>query len=145
MFNPTFWHWLILACAFLGLEILVPGAFFLWLGLAALASFIVKLIIPGLSWEIQYALFALFSVISLFAWKRFAKMDKPSDQPALNQRNQQLVGRTLILSEAIENGIGRVIADDSQWKVTGPDAPQNSKVKVIAAEGNLLRIELVDS
>lgn len=144
MFNPTFWHWLILACAFIGLEILVPGAFFLWLGIAALASFLLKLALPSLSWEVQYIFFAIFSVASLIGWKYFAKSEKPSDQPTLNQRSQQFVGRTLVLSEAIENGFGRVIVDDSQWKVSGPDAPANTQVKVISADSNLLLVELLN-
>ena len=143
--NPTFWHWLILACVFIGLEIVAPGAFFLWLGLAAGATALVEFVFPNISGLVQYALFAAFCIISLVLWKRFGKAttDVATDQPQLNQRNQQYVGRTVALSAAIENGIGMVRIDDSQWKVSGADAPEGSKVKVTHVEGSILHVELV--
>lgn len=145
LYNPTFWHWLILACAFMGLEMLAPGVFFLWLGLAALASAVVHFLLPSISPEIQYSLFAVFSILSLVAWKMFAKnsMEEETDQPALNQRNKKYLGRTLILSEAIENGVGQVRVDDSQWRVTGEDAAVGTKVVVTQVDGAILQVEHV--
>lgn len=139
--NPTFWHWLILACVLLGLEILAPGAFFLWISLAAVASTIIAFIAPELSWQIQYVLFAIFCVVSLVLWKRFAKPETESDQPQLNQRNQHYLGRTLVLSQEIKNGIGQVRVDDSQWQASGEDAPAGSRVKVVAIDGSTLIVE----
>ena len=37
-FQLEFWHWMILAAALAGIEILTPGFFFLWLGGAALVT-----------------------------------------------------------------------------------------------------------
>jgi len=145
LYNPTYWHWLILACALLGLEILVPGAFFLWLGLAALASAILHFFLPSIGPEVQYAMFAVFCILSLFGWKKFTKeasLDK-TDKPTLNQRNQQYLGRTLVLSEAIVNGFGKVTVDDSKWKVTGNDMAAGSKVKVTHVDGSILRVEAI--
>ena len=143
--DPTYWHWLILACIFIGFEIVTPGAFFLWLGLAAGASALVEFVFPNISGLVQYALFAAFCIISLFLWKRFGKSttDVETDQPQLNQRNQQYVGRTIALSEAIESGVGMVRIDDSQWKVSGADAPSGSMVKVTHVDGSILHVELV--
>lgn len=142
-YNPTFWHWLVLGCIFLGLEIITPGAFFLWLSLAAVASAILQFLAPDLGWAIQFVAFSVFCVVSLIAWKRFAKdtKDIETDQPNLNQRGQAYKGRTLIVSHAIENGIGKVIVDDSQWKVTGADAPVGSKVKVVDVNGSVFSVE----
>jgi len=143
LYNPTFWHWLILACVFMGLEILAPGVFFLWLGFAAIASAIVHFLLPGIGPEVQYALFGVFSILSLVGWKKFAKnsMEEETDQPALNQRNQKYLGRTLVLSEAIENGFGKVKVDDSQWRVTGDDAAVGTKVVVTQVNGAILEVE----
>jgi len=144
--NPTFWHWLILACIFVGFEIVTPGAFFLWLGMAAAVSALVEFIFPNISGLMQYALFAAFCIISLILWKRFGQSstsDTASDQPQLNQRHLQHLGKTLTLSQAIENGVGMVRVDDSQWKVSGADAPSGAKVKVTRVEGSLLHVELV--
>lgn len=145
MYNPTFWHWVLIFCVLFGFEIMVGTEFLLWLGLAAMASAVVKLAIPDISWQMQYALFAFFCVIAVLAWRKFRKKDADieTDQPALNQRNRKYIGRTLALSEAIEDGLGKVKVDDTIWKVAGEDAPVGTKVKVISAEGSLLHVEIV--
>jgi len=142
-YNPTFWHWLTLACVFYGLEILAPGVFFLWLGFAATASGLLKLMLPDMGWMPQYVLFSIFSVVSLILWKKFATKGKPedTDQPNLNQRNQRYLGRTLILTEPIVNGFGKVVVEDSQWKVSGADAEAGASVKVVEVEGSIFRVE----
>ena len=48
------------------IETLVPGAFFLWLGIAAIATGFVKLIVPGMGWEGQLIVFAIFVVYALY-------------------------------------------------------------------------------
>ena len=53
-----------------------------------------------------------------------------SDQPDLNRRTAQLIGRTLVVAEAIEGGRGKVRAGDTLWPVEGPDAPVGTEVKV---------------
>ena len=143
--DPTFWHWLILVCIFIGLEIFAPGSFFLWLALAAGATALVEFAFPNISGLLQYGLFAAFCIISLVLWKRFGGVvtDTETDQPQLNQRNKQFLGRTVSLSEAIENGSGIVRIEDSQWKVSGPDAPAGSMVKITDVEGSILHVELV--
>ena len=142
-YNPTYWHWLVLACVFYGLEIVAPGVFFLWLGFAATASGILKLVVPDLGWHIQFTLFAVFIVASLIGWKKFAKdgRDEETDQPNLNQRNQRYLGRVVVLTEAIENGYGKVRVEDSTWKVTGDDAAIGTRVKVVEVDGSIFRVE----
>lgn len=145
MYDPTFWHWVLIFCVLFGIEIMAGTEFLLWLGLAAMASAVVKLAIPGISWQMQYALFALFCVAAVLAWRKFRKTetDIETDQPTLNQRNRKYVGRTLALSDAIEGGFGKIKVDDTTWKVTGDDAPVGTKVKIISAEGSLLHVEIV--
>ena len=140
-----YWHWLILGAVLLSLEMFAPGAFMLWLAFAAAASALVALVVPGLSWEVQILLFSAFCLLSLFAWKRFGgTREKTTDQPNLNRRGQQYVGRTFSLVDAIENGVGKVVVDDSQWKVMGEDAPVATKVKVVGTDGTILLVEPVD-
>jgi len=67
-----------------------------------------------------------------------------TDEPDLNQRAVQLVGRVLVLAEAIEGGRGRVRVGDTLWQVEGPDLPRGSEVKVAAAKATLLQVERVD-
>jgi len=66
-----------------------------------------------------------------------------SDQPDLNQRGAQLVGRVLVVAEAIEGGRGRVRVGDTLWQAEGPDLPRGAKVKVAAAKATVLLVERV--
>lgn len=84
------------------------------------------------------ALLALDVVID-FVWAHPRRM--PSDQPDLNRRSDQLVGRVLVLAEAIEGGRGKVRCGDTLWQVEGPDLPQGTHVRVVASTGMLLRVE----
>lgn len=64
-----------------------------------------------------------------------------SDQPDLNRRAAQLVGRVLVVEEAIQSGRGKVRVDDTLWPATGPDSPPGTKVKVTAATRTVLIVE----
>jgi membrane protein implicated in regulation of membrane protease activity len=135
-------HWLGAAAILLILEMFSPGAFMLWIGLAAIATTIISFLLPALSWQLQLILFAGFCVASLFAWKHYAPLKSQStDQPTLNQRSEQYVGRVFMLSDSIENGVGKIIVDDTQWKVYGPDLPVNTNVRVVGTQGTVLLVE----
>ncbi|TIU25428.1 MAG: NfeD family protein, partial [Mesorhizobium sp.] len=51
----------------------------------------------------------------------------------LNRRGAQMVGRTATLSEPIQNGRGRIRLGDTLWRVSGPDLPAGTQVRVTAA------------
>ena len=68
-----FWHWLILAALFAGVEMLSPGFFFIWLGGAALLLGLITLVISSMGWEVQLILFALFAAASVMAWYKFGR------------------------------------------------------------------------
>ncbi len=67
-----------------------------------------------------------------------------SDEPTLNARGAELVGRTLTVAEAIEGGRGKVFAGDTLWLAEGPDCPAGASVRVIAARATVLVVEVVD-
>ena len=72
-----------------------------------------------------------------FVWASVLK----TDQPDLNRRSVQLVGRVGVVEEAIAHGRGRVRIGDTLWLVEGPDAPAGAQVRVTAAEGAVLQVE----
>ena len=140
-----FWHWWILAVALVIIEILLPSFFALWLAIAAALTGLVLLLFPALGWEWQLLVFALFSVISIIAWRRYyQKHPIKTDEPMLNRRGEGYVGRELTLSQPIVDGIGKIRLDDSTWKIQGPDCPAGSKVRIIALNNVVFTIELVD-
>lgn len=145
-FFMEFWYWWMFSVAFLGIEILVAGFFFLWLAVSAFIVGSVLLLIPGTSMEIQLFLFSLLSVTSVMGWRKYAgSRSTETDHPLLNQRGSQYLGRVFDLIEPIENGRGKVRVDDSIWKVRGPDCDVECKVRVVAVEGTVFEVEVVES
>ena len=142
----VFWHWWILAGVLLILELTSPVFFFLWLGFSAAAVGFLLLVFPALPVEAQLALFGVLSVIAVVTWKRYREIHPPaSDQPLLNQRGQQYTGRIFTLDHPIVNGVGKVVVDDSTWRVKGSDLPAGTRVRVTGVDGVIFIIEPMDS
>ncbi len=143
--NPedlNYWHWWIFAAVLITLEMFAPGAFFLWLGIAAAIVGFAVFIAPALAWEYQLLLFSILSVFSIIIWRKYFRVRAiDTDQPNLNRRGEQYVGRAFTLEHAIVNGIGKIRVDDSTWKIEGQDCEAGSKIKVTGVEGTVLRVE----
>lgn len=139
----THWHWWIVALILLVLEVFVPGTFFLWMGISAMFTGLLALLLP-IGGELQLLLFAALSVASVTLGRAYIKK-RPieSDQPNLNRRGAQYVGRTFTLSEPIVHGYGKIRVDDSTWKIEGADCPAGSQVKVIGVDGVVLKVEQI--
>jgi inner membrane protein len=139
----AFWHWWVLGLVLLAAEMLSPTGFFLiWIGVAAMIVGAAKWAVPALSWEAELLTFGVLSVASFFVWRRLRPALVESDQPSLNRRGHSYVGRTFTLSAPIVNGVGKLHVDDSQWRITGPDVAAGTQVRVVAADGNTLKVQL---
>jgi len=135
------WHWWILAVALVILEVFAPGAFFLWLGIAAGVVGALVYLVPSLGWEYQVLAFSLLSVISIIVWRKFFRAQpSDTDQPNLNRRGEQYVGRLFTLNEPIVDGLGKIRVDDSTWKIRGEDCPVGSQVEVTGVDGTILKV-----
>mgnify|MGYP001582706490 CR=1 FL=1 len=143
--NVVFWHWWILAGLLLILELTAPAFFFLWLGIAAAAVGLILLVFPSLGLETQLLLFAIAYIVSVIAWRKYRE-SRPitTDQPILNRRGHQYIGRVFSLTHPIDNGVGKVTVDDSTWKVKGPDLPAGSHIKVTGVDGVVFLVEAAD-
>lgn len=140
--NLTNWHWFILAVILFVMEVFAPGAVFMWIAIAAATMGLIVSLFTGITWEYQLFMFAILSVASLFAWRYFAaKNPTTTDQPQLNRRGMQYVGRTFTLEEPIVNGQGRIRVDDTTWKIHGEDCDTGSTVKVTEVNGAILSVE----
>lgn len=137
--------WTVAALLLFALEVMVPGAFMLWLAFAASAMLVIVWLMPGLSFLLQAVLFVVLGFASIMAYRKWYRGNEVvSDKPALNRRTAQLVGRVVSLERAIERGTGRVQIADAYWTVTGPELPAGSSVRVIGADGMTLVVEAVD-
>jgi membrane protein implicated in regulation of membrane protease activity len=138
----VYWHWWILAGLLLLLELMASGFFFLWMAAAAAVVGFAVLLAPALGWQYQVILFSALSVISIVVFRRFqGKHPAETDQPNLNRRGEQYVGRRFTLESPVVNGRGELRVDDSTWRVEGPDLPAGSNVSVVGVDGVVLKIE----
>jgi inner membrane protein len=136
-----FWNWFIAGGLLLAIELIAPGTFMMWLGLSALLVGLISLAVVW-SWQAQCIAFAIFTVISIPVWRRFARgVEQPVDQPFLNRRQDALVGRIFTLEKPIIDGAGMVRIGDSIWRVTGPDTPAGTRIKVMRADAAMLVVE----
>ena len=115
-----FWHWSILAGVLLILELTLP-AFFFMAGHRRRRHRADHAGVPEPALETQMVLFSVLSVIALLAWRRYRESHPTTtDQPNLNRRGQQYIGREFTLTAPVVNGVGKVVVDDSTWRVRGP-------------------------
>ena len=144
MVEFAFWYWWVLAFVFLILEMLTPGFFFMWLAVSGLITGLVVWLFPVLSLNVQVFIFSVFSVFAVTAWRYYGKKyQTETDQPLLNKRGAQYIGRVFSLQEPIVNGQGKIKVDDSLWKVHGDDCDINTKVKVTGIRGTVFDVEKV--
>ncbi|MDX8447073.1 NfeD family protein [Mesorhizobium captivum] len=131
------WNWMVLGFVLLVMEIVAPGVFMLWIGIAALIIGAISLLVWDAAfwtWQAQVLAFLVLSLISAFVGKKVVgDRHVNADQPLLNRRGAQLVGRTATLAEPIKNGRGRIRLGDTLWRVSGPDLPAGAQVRVTGA------------
>lgn len=135
------WLWLGLGVLLLAGEALLPGTVLMWFGIAAIITGIVHYALDP-SWAAQLLLFSVLGVGStavFWYWRR--RNPEPEDEERVNRSGAEMVGRTLTLISAIENGSGRAKVGDSSWRVDGPELPAGTRVRVVAVESGTLRVE----
>ncbi|NBJ12193.1 NfeD family protein [Microvirga arsenatis] len=136
------WAWIILGVLLIGVELLAPGAFFLWLGLAAIATGLLDAVLD-LSWQASALIFAALCVAAVVLGRTLMRPKGQPEAPAeqLNRRGEALVGRVFTLETPIKDGEGRIRVDDSSWRVTGADRFAGARVRVVRVEGSTLVVD----
>ena len=134
------WNWMILAAVLFVLELTAPGIFLMWFGVAAAASALL-VFRYDIAWQWQLFWFCGLSLASvLVAAKYLRKHPLESERPLLNERGVQLIGQSFDLIDPIVNGRGSVKIGDSIWRVAGPELPKGARIKVVGADGTLLKV-----
>lgn len=135
------WSWIVFGLVLLALELVVPGGYLLWTGIAGILTGLLILVQP-LSWPMQWLVFGCLSLVSILIWVRYSRQREAySDRPLLNRRAEQFVGQQGILEQPIVDGFGRLRLGDSLWRVAGPDLPAGQRVRIVGADGAVLRVE----
>lgn len=137
--------WWVAALVLIAAEMILPGYFLLWIGVAAGILGVITLIAPSLPAIAQAVLFALLALASCLIYWRYIRplAEQRDDQPLLNRRGKKLVGERFVLIEPIVNGRGKVKVGDGQWLAEGPDLPVGTEVEVVAVDGTALRVRSI--
>jgi membrane protein implicated in regulation of membrane protease activity len=137
------WLWAIGGLLLLIAEIVAPGFFLVFLGVAAIATGLFTLLFD-LSIAPQLVLFVINTALALMIGKRwYAEPDHHDQSTRLNDPERRMVGKTVTVVAPIDQHGGRVRVGDGEWTARGGPAATGDRVRVIAVEGNCLLVEAI--
>jgi inner membrane protein len=138
--TPQIW-WLILGVALAITEIVAPGFYLAWVGLAAIITAGATAVF-GFQFVVQGVVFAALAVASVWlARQYFQRSPIVSDDPLLNDRGARLVGAVVTAVEPVDAAHGRVKVGDSVWSAKGANAAIGDKLRVTAVDSGVLIVE----
>lgn len=135
------WWWLIGGVLLLIAEVLAPGFFLLFIGVAAMVTGVFVLLFD-FSLAPALALFAIYTALAVYLGRKvYANRPVAASARHLNDRSAQLIGRSAVAVTAIDGDGGRVRLGDGEWSARGVAAQPGEKVQIIGVEGNCLIVE----
>ena len=144
LFGSTYdphWAWLALGLVLAVGEMTIPGVFLIWMAGAAVITGLVTWVVP-LSVALQVMLFAVLSVGAVFIGRNWLRANPiVGADPLMNDRGARAIGETVVVTQVIEGGEGRVKLGDSEWIAKGPDAELGTRMRVASHNGSVLMVE----
>ncbi|MEL7480564.1 MAG: NfeD family protein [Pseudomonadota bacterium] len=141
------WHWIAFGLVLIGIEIAIGTFDLLFIGLAALATALFKVLAPAgyTGWEWQLGVFTIASLVLIILGRTvFAGMRRANnDKPHLNQRTVAMIGKRGVVTTSFEAGSGRIRIGDTEWSAEtadGHDLLKGVTVVVEAAELTVLKV-----
>ncbi len=135
------WVWFASGLVLIGLELAVPGSFLIWFGAAAL---IVGALVAyvDVDWRWQLVLWGILSLSLLLVGRRVTvRTSAKEGDPYLNKRGSRYHGQVFVLKQPLAHGEGTLEIGDSLWRISGPDLPAGTSVKVVGQKGTALVVE----
>ena len=137
------WIWAIGGLLLLIAEIVAPGFFLVFLGVAAIATGLFTLLFD-LSLAPQLVLFVIYTALAVMIGKRwYAEPDHADQSIRLNNPSERMVGKSVTVIDPVDEHGGRVRVGDGEWSARGGPAAAGARVRVIAVDGNCLLVENV--
>ena len=140
MSSPTFW-WIIIGLTLMLCEFAIPGLVLLFFGIGAIITGLFALFIPSLN--LQLAIFALFSLLSLFGLRRILKpmltgktTDRNTDYMPEGMIGQRCTVETLIQPDSA----GKVILNGTSWRAESNETLQPGTHVIIQEQRSLTLI-----
>ncbi|NVJ96770.1 MAG: NfeD family protein [Alphaproteobacteria bacterium] len=139
------WLWLSAGVLLLAGEMILPGVYLMWIGLASVAAGGVAWLMPEMGFTGHGLIFAVLAAASIYVGNQYFYNRRKEQAPmTVNTRGHDHVGKIYTLASAIKSGRGQVQVRDSQWPAEGPDLPKGARVKVKAVDGIVLVVEAVE-
>ena len=143
--TEAMWVWGVIGLVLLAAEMATGTFYVLWFGVAAIILAILTWLVPDLNVSTQLILFSVLSIGALFIWRNYYK--KTSVDHRVGQSQGEEIGRIGIVTETTsptQNGSIRFtqgLMGSREWVAVSDEAIEiNSQAKVVAVEGNTLRI-----
>lgn len=137
------WMWAIGGLLLLIAEMVAPGFFLVFLGVAAIATGLFTLLFD-LGLAPQLVLFVIYTALALLIGKRwYAEPDHADQSIGLNDPSVRMVGKSVTVVDPVDEHGGRVRVGDGEWSARGGPAAVGARVRVVAVEGNCLLVENV--
>jgi len=136
------WLWLIGGVVLLIAEVIAPGFFLIFIGAAAIITGILAMAL-GLPIPIQLGAFAILTFLSarLVGRRFYATRYDYSPDPFLNNKIGRLLGKVVVVVQAVDSHGGRVRVGDSEWSARGGPAAVGERVRIVDIDGNCLKVE----
>ena len=134
--------WLIAGALLILFEIILPGVYLFWIGIAALMVGGVLSVID-LSIILQILLFAIFALLAVIVGVKTYKGKEIKSRDLNQTRGSEFIGRNITLQEAVTNQQGRITLGDTTWSIEGENLPAGSQIRITAVKGNTLLYEVI--
>ncbi len=135
------WAWIVAAGVLALAEMVVPGAYLIWIALGAAVTGIAAAS-TGMLFEGQLATFATATAVSCIGGY-FAYRRRESDRDAVvppNTPRRSMIGARGTVAEAFVDGRGKVRIGDTVWLADGPDLAEGTPVAVAGVRGTRLEV-----
>lgn len=144
----TTWIWAIIGLGLLALEMSTGTFYILWFGVAGLFLAVATWIFPEISMPIQLILYAILSLGALWIWKKHEKNIQINARVGQSQGEE--IGRIgMVVSTCCPTQQGLIqftqgLMGSKEWAaVSNATINEGEQAKVIAVEGNALRVEKI--
>ena len=139
-----YWWWFSAGAILMVLELITPGIFFMWIGFGAFISGVIAAIFPSAPPALLGFVFAVLSVISVYAGKKIMLKKSGDEDTGLNNRMAQYVGQIYRVCDPIVDGRGKISIGDTQWLASAKtNIAADTSVKVVGVRGTTLEVEPV--
>ena len=135
------WLWMIGGILLLIAEVIAPGFFLVFIGVAALATGAFTLLF-GMPLAFQLILFTIYALVAVMIGRKvYANQAADSSDPLLNDRAARMVGKSVTVIAAVDEHSGRVRVGDSEWSARGGPGRPGERVRITGVDGNCLLVE----